>query len=187
MIACYVSGKGMHASDTTHRFKTGVIRHLEGTGLGYDTRYRYYRRRFPEMAPKALAAMICDPVEYYDPDWPAYLRGLGEGADEQDAVTAFMRQRDQVFREQARVAIVCYDEAGFGSGVNAMRFLTAGKPVIGFCHRDAARRGVNVASILQLAQEYPPLFSLHRYEGMDDVLRCVDDALARLADPGRSP
>lgn len=168
----------MHASHKTHRFKTVVIRHLEATGLGYDTRYRYYRRRFPRMAPDALAAMICDPVEYYDPDWPVYLRE--HGGDEVEAVTRFMLLRDDAFREEARVAVVCYDEAGFGSGVNAMRFLTAGKPVIGFCHRDAARRGVNVASVMQLAEVYPGLFSLHRYDTLDDVLRALDPRLEAL-------
>lgn len=165
----------MHASDKTHRFKTAVIRHLEATGLGYDTRYRYYRRRFPRMAPEALAAMICDPVEYYDPDWPAYLRE--HDGDEAEVVTRFMVLRDDAFRGEARVAVACYDEAGFGSGVNAMRFLTAGKQVIGFCHRDAAREGVNVVSIMQLAEAYPGLFSLHRYDNLDEVLQALDPML----------
>ncbi len=183
MIPCYVSGRGMHASEKTHRFKIAVIRHLEATGIGYDTRFRYYRERFPGMSLDVLAAMTCDPVEYYDPDWPAFLRDRGAGADEAEAVTEFMLLRDGAFREQARVAIVCYDEAGFGSGVNAMRFVGAGKPVIGFCHQDAARHGVNVASVLQLAHEYPGLFSLQRYSSMDDVLRQLAPLLAALQPP----
>ena len=49
MIPCYVSGKGMHATTTTWTFKTLVIEALESSGLGYDTRFRYYRKQFPDM------------------------------------------------------------------------------------------------------------------------------------------
>ena len=48
-IPCYVSGKGMHATATTWAFKTLVIEALESSGLGYDTRYRYYRNQFPDL------------------------------------------------------------------------------------------------------------------------------------------
>ena len=48
-IPCYVSGKGMHATDRTRQFKVEVIEILESTGRGYDTRYRYYRQQFPDM------------------------------------------------------------------------------------------------------------------------------------------
>src|SRR5919198_3056289 len=62
-IPCYVSGRGMHATDRTREFKVEVIHLLESSGLGYDTRYRYYRVQFPEMDPRQLARMICDPIE----------------------------------------------------------------------------------------------------------------------------
>ena len=45
-IPCYVSGKGMYATDRTRQFKVAVIEQLEATGVGYDTRYRYYHLRF---------------------------------------------------------------------------------------------------------------------------------------------
>ena len=63
MIPCYVSGAGMFATDATRGFKALVIGWLETTGLGYDTRYRYYRARFPELAAERLARLVCDPIE----------------------------------------------------------------------------------------------------------------------------
>ncbi len=65
-IPCYVSGKGMYAGTTTWSFKIRVILALEASGLGYDTRYRYYRRLFPQLDAAKLARRVCDPVEYYD-------------------------------------------------------------------------------------------------------------------------
>ena len=50
-IPCYVSGAGLFASDATRNFKTPVITWLEESGLGYDTRYRYYRGQFAESKP----------------------------------------------------------------------------------------------------------------------------------------
>ena len=63
MKPCYVTGKGMHASTPTWNFKTAIIEMLETTGLGYDTRYRYYHGQFPDMDRASLARMICDPME----------------------------------------------------------------------------------------------------------------------------
>jgi hypothetical protein len=72
MIACYVSGAGLFATDATRAFKTLVIGWLETSGIGYDTRYRYYRAQFPDVEPTRLARLVCDPIERYDRDWPAY-------------------------------------------------------------------------------------------------------------------
>ena len=57
-IPCYVSGKGMYATERTRQFKVTVIEQLEATGIGYDTRYRYYQRQFPTMAPPALPSPL---------------------------------------------------------------------------------------------------------------------------------
>lgn len=168
-IPCYVSGKGMHATQTTWTFKTLVIAALEASGLGYDTRYRYYRERFPYKRADELARLICDPIEYYDEDWPGYLAGRGAGADETLAATEFMLAKDRLFRAEAQAAVYCYDEAGFGSGVNSMRFLQEGKPILGF-YSDTQRSGtLNPSNILQLALEYPGLCTLQRYRGPDDI------------------
>ena len=37
-ISCYVSGKGMYATDKTRQFKVAVIEKLEASDMGYDTR-----------------------------------------------------------------------------------------------------------------------------------------------------
>lgn len=70
MIPCFVGGKGMYASETTWEFKTAVIEVLDTSGLGYDVRFQYYRDKFPKKDVKELARLVCDPIEYYDPDWP---------------------------------------------------------------------------------------------------------------------
>lgn len=163
-VPCYVSGKGMHATATTWDFKTLVIDALESSGRGYDTRYRYYRRQFPDMAPDALARLICDPIEYYDRDWPDWRAARGDAVDEWQAVTEFMLERDHRFRDEARVAIYCYDEAGFGSGVNSMRFLTTGRPILGFYHRGQDSGALNFSNVLQLGIDYPDLFTLLPYD-----------------------
>jgi hypothetical protein len=114
-IPCYISGKGMYATDKTRQFKVTVIEQLEATGMGYDTRYRYYQQQFPTMAPSTLAQMICDPIEYYDLDWQASQSANGAGWEADDVLTAFMLERDARFRHEAQVTIYCYDEAGFAS------------------------------------------------------------------------
>jgi hypothetical protein len=135
-IPCYVSGKGMYATDKTRQFKVSVMETLEATGMGYDTRHRYYQQQFPTMAASALAQMICDPIEYYDRGWAAYQAAHGAGCEADEVLTAFMLERDARFRQEAQVAIYCYDEAGFGSGLNTMRFLQAEKPILGFYHAE---------------------------------------------------
>jgi len=173
MIPCYVSGKGMYATATTQDFKVAVIGLLQESGLGYDTRYRYYQRQFPEMAPRQLARMICDPIEYYDKDWPAWRAAQPSGQAEEELVTTFFLPRDTRFRNDAAAAIYCFDEAGFGSGVNAMRFINSGTPLLGFYHHRLKERHVNLGNVLQLRLEYPALVSLHSYNSLDDILPVV--------------
>lgn len=169
-IACYVSGKGMHATSTTWAFKTLVIQALESSGLGYDTRYRYYQPRFPDLPPERLARLVCDPIEYYDEDWPQWRERHASEADETRLVTRFMLERDRRFRDEARVAIYCYDEAGFGSGVNSMRFLEAGKPVLGFHHaRGAGASRLNLCNVMQLELDYPHLATLRTYRDATEI------------------
>lgn len=184
MIPCYVSGKGMYAGGVTRDFKVAVIGLLESSGLGYDTRYRYYQRQFPELAPEALARQVCDPIEYYDRDWPAWraARPVDEDADRQ--VTRFFLERDGVFRGEARAAIYCFDEAGFGSGVNVMRFIHDRKPLLGFYRRDLATQRVNLGNVLQLAEEFPDLVNLHPYRNGDEISGVVLAWLRRLRDAG---
>lgn len=177
MIPCYVSGKGMYATSVTQDFKVAMIGLLQESGLGYDTRYRYYQKQFPEMNPTQLARLICDPIEYYDRDWPAWRDANDSGQGEDDLVTAFFLERDSGFRNEARVAIYCFDEAGFGSGVNVMRFIQTGKPLIGFYHRSNTNRRVNLGNILQLQLEYPALVSVQGYETLNDIQPQVRDWL----------
>lgn len=170
MISCYVGGRGMGARQATWNFKTTVFETLVYSGLGYDTRYRYYRSRFGELDDKEFARMVCDPIEYYDPDWPSYrVRQQEAGVSEDMALTAFVMERDTRFRQDAEVGIYCYDEAAMGSGINSMRLLGAGKPIIGFCHKALAAPDFNLQNVLQLALEFPTLFTLIRYSDVDSV------------------
>jgi hypothetical protein len=137
--------------------------------VGYDTRYRYYQQQFPTMAPSALAQMICDPIEYYDLDWEVYQAAHGAGGEADAVLTAFMLERDARFRQEAQVAIYCYDEAGFGSGLNTMRFLQAEKPILGFYHAEIKQQGVNLHNILQLAIDFPTRVTLVCYQSLDDI------------------
>ena len=169
-IPCYVGGKGMYATATTREFKMAVIGLLEESGLGYDTRYRYYRRQFPAMESQQLARMICDPIEIFDRDWPNWRAAQAPSRDEAELITAFFLERDARFRDEAQAAIYCFDEAGFGSGVNVMRFIGAGKPILGFYRRDPAERRVNVGNFLQLHMDYPMLVTVRAYQTPDDIL-----------------
>jgi hypothetical protein len=180
MTPCYVSGKGMHATATTWTFKTLVIEALESAGLGYDTRYRYYLKQFPALERAALARLICDPIEYYDRDWPGYLAARRDRLDEVTAATEFMLERDGRFRAEAKVAIYCYDEAGFGSGVNTLRFLHAGKSVLGFYSAERMTGTLNLSNVLQLAIEYPRQFTLQSYRQPDEIPAAVLQWLQRL-------
>ena len=173
MIPCYVSGKGMYAGGVTRDFKVAVIGLLESSGLGYDTRYRYYQRQFPDLAAEDLARKICVPIEYYDRDWRTWraARPADEDADQQ--VTRFFLERDGKFRGEALAAIYCFDEAGFGSGVNVMRFIHDRKPLLGFYRRDLGTQRINTGNVLQLAEEFPNLVTLHSYHNGDEILGAV--------------
>ena len=122
----------MHATDITWSFKTTVIKTLEETQLGYDTRFEYYRKQFPDMQTEQLARMICDPMEYYDLDWEEYRARHKLSMAKEEIATRFMLERDMQFQQKAQVAIYCFDEAGFGSGINVMRFLMNQIPILGF-------------------------------------------------------
>lgn len=172
-LPCYVSGKGMHATDTTWSFKTSIIATLEDSGLGYDTRYHYYQQQFPEMNSSELARMICDPMENYDKNWPSYREGHRHEMDEARLATAFMLELDNRFRDEAQLAITCYDEAGFGSGINAMVFLQAGKPILGFYSRQQLGKTLNLSNILQLEIAYPDLFTLYEYQHSNEIQQQV--------------
>lgn len=179
MIPCYVSGAGMFAGAATHRFKTKVIGWLEESGLGYDTRYRYYRGQFPELVPARLARLVCDPIEYYDKEWPQY-RARGR-APEDVLLTQFVTARDARFRAEAQAAIYCFDEAGLGSGINIMRFLRAQTPLLGFYAGDPAKRRINMTNVLQLEQEFPQQVRLAAYETAEDITGRLGDWLPMLA------
>jgi len=183
MIPCYVSGKGMHASEVTWSFKTSVITTLESTGLGYDTRFNYYRDQFPDMQTEQLARMICDPVEYYDKDWAEYRARHKRAMPKEEMVTRFMLERDMRFQQEAQVAIYCFDEAGFGSGVNVMRFLQAKKPVLGFLNEENKHKSLNVSNVLQLKAQYPNLIHLIEYISQDDITKHVVQWLEEMQNP----
>lgn len=183
----------MHATGTTRNFKVAVIRTLESSGLGYDTRYRFYRRQFPAMDPEKLARRVCDPIELYDKDWEGYLARRGAGRDVEVVLAEFVlerdalfrrEERDALFRREARAAIYCYDEAGFGSGVNSMRFIRDGKPILGFYNPDSKKSGANPTNVFQLWLERPDLVTLVRYRSIDEVPPRVDAWLRGLAPEG---
>ena len=168
-IPCYVSGRGMHATDKTRQLKVEVIQILEATGAGFDTRYRFYQHQYPEMEAHDLVRMICDPIEYYDKDWESYRATQITDHNEDEKLTAFVMKRDGEFRRQAQAAIYCFDEAGFGSGINTMRFLLAGKPLLGFYHTIAREHGMNINNVLQLALEFPDLVDLVCYQALEEI------------------
>jgi len=171
---CYVSGKGMHATETTWHFKTAVMSVLQSSGLGYDTRHRYYQQQFPDMQADEFARMVCDPIERYDKDWPAWQGDNRHRFDSEDeCITAFFLERDLGFQAEAKVAIVGFDEAGFGSGVNVMRFIQAGKPVLGFYNPRLHREGYNIHNVMQLEMAHPELVTLYRYQHVDDITEQV--------------
>ena len=169
----------MFAGEATHRFKTLVISWLEQSGFGYDTRYRYYHAQFPELDGARLARLVCDPIEYYDKDWPQQ-KALG-GVPEIAVLTRFVRERDDHFRNEARAAIYCFDEAGIGSGINVMRFLNSGKPVLGFYAADPAQRRINLTNVFQLQLEFPGEVHLAPYETANDVTRVLEGWLRALS------
>lgn len=158
----------MHASERTRNFKILVIGELSLSRLGYDTRHHFYRRQYPDMDADDLAKRICDPIELYDKDWPACLSAQA-AENHEEALAAFVLERDARFRAEAQVAIYCYDEAGFGSGLNSMRFIREGKPILGFYHADPVERSVNLTNVLQLELEFPGLVTLAHYRSLDEI------------------
>jgi len=182
MTPCYVSGKGMHATEVTWAFKTTVISTLEETKLGYDTRFAYYRKQFPDMQTEQLARMICDPVEYYDLDWDEYRALHKRAMSKEEMVTRFMLERDTRFQDQAHTAIYCFDEAGFGSGINVMRFLTRNIPVFGFMNEENAHKSLNISNVLQLKAQFPDLIHLTEYRTLDDIKKHVIQWLTEIRD-----
>jgi hypothetical protein len=178
VIPCYVSGAGMFATDTTRDFKTLVIGWLEANGLGYDTRYRYYRAQLPEFDSVRLVRLVCDPIEGYDRDWPAYC--ARSGLSEARALARFVAERDDEFRREAHVAIYSFDEAGIGSGINVMRFLHEGKPVLGFYAAEAAKCRINLTNVLQLEVEFPGRIKLAAYSAPTDVTTQLAEWLSTL-------
>ncbi|MFQ5469953.1 MAG: hypothetical protein ACE5EH_06540 [Gammaproteobacteria bacterium] len=169
MIACYVSGKGMNATERTWSFKVSVIELLENSGIGYDTRFKYYQSQYPSLGILELARKICEPVEYYDKDWEHYLAQQADIPPDPMKLVEFWLARDLKFQQEARVAIVCFDEAGLGTGVNMMRFIGQKKSVLGFYHRDKSRRKVNITNVLQLEYKYPDQVELSDYESNAEI------------------
>ncbi len=181
MIPCYVSGKGMHATDITWSFKTTVIKTLEETQLGYDTRFEYYRKQFPDMQTEQLARMICDPMEYYDLDWEEYRARHKLSMAKEEIATRFMLERDMQFQQKAQVAIYCFDEAGFGSGINVMRFLMNQIPILGFLNADNTLKSLNVSNVLQLKAQFPDLIHLIEYQTLEEISQHVSQWLTELS------
>jgi hypothetical protein len=134
------------------------------------------------LARAELARLICDPIEYYDRDWPGY-RAERPGRGDAEVLTGFWLERDRLFRDQARAAIYCYDEAGFGSGVNTLRFLYAGKPVLGFYRPEGLSKTLNLSNVMQLGLEYPDLFTLLSYEQIEEIGVAVTAWVGRIPTP----
>jgi hypothetical protein len=187
MIPCYVGGRGKSAHASTKDFKVAVFELLESTGLGYDTRYRYYRRQYPDMSREDFARMVCNPIEGYDKDWPDYRERRAGSMSKELSLTAFVLERDQAFRDEARAAIICYNEAGLGTGINSMQLLAKGKPLIGFFLRDPTQGPLNVQNILQLELLYPSLVTLVPYDDLNEVSQRLTGWLTELSREGYNP
>ena len=177
MIACYVSGAGMFAGASTHRFKIAVMLWLEASGTGYDTRFQYYRAKFPALTPAQLARRVCDPIEHHDTDWVSQPDCSKHAAN----LTRFVCERDARFRADARAAIYCFDEAGLGTGINVMRFLQERKAVLGFYAADSAERRVNLTNVLQLEAEFPDRVRLAPYDTVETVTARLKEWLPLVA------
>jgi hypothetical protein len=181
MIPCYVGGRGKPAHASTKDFKVAVFELLESTGLGYDTRYRYYRRQYPDMSREDFARMVCNPIEGYDKDWPDYQERRAGSMSKELSLTAFVLERDQAFRDEARAAIMCYNEAGLGTGINSMQLLAEGKP---FFLRDPTQGPLNVQNILQLELLYPSLVTLVPYDHLNEGSQRLTGWLTELSREG---
>ena len=119
-------------------------------------------------------------MEYYDRDWPSYRDGRPPDCSEEQAATEFMLQLDNRFRDEAEAVIACYDEAGFGSGVNAMVFLQAGKPLLGFYNRTHLAATMNLSNLLQLQLAYPGLATLYEYHEPEEMVAVARSWLENL-------
>jgi hypothetical protein len=108
----------------------------------------------------------------------------GEGRDKEWIATEFMLELDARFQRQARVAIFCFDEAGFGSGVNVMRFIQSGKPILGLYNPAMRKRDVNMSNVLQLQIEFPFLFTLRQYDTVDILCNHIQTWLHHEVAPG---
>ena len=170
-VACYVGGKGMFASEPTWSFKVSVFKCLRETQLGYDCRHRYYRALFPDMPDNEFDRMVCDPIEYYDPDWTTQRAQYDDENADAMAITRFWLQRDLAFQAQATVGIFGLDEPGFGTAINIARFLDNKKPVSGFYNPALSKKSTqhNFHNLLQLTITHPTLFSLNPYEDENDL------------------
>ena len=87
------------------------------------------------------------------------------------------------FQEEAQVAIYCFDEAGFGSGVNVMRFLQANKPVLGFLNQKNKEKSLNISNVLQLKAQYPNLIHIIEYISQDDISKHVVQWIKEMHNP----
>jgi hypothetical protein len=132
------------------------------------------------MSREDFARMVCDPIEGYDKNWPAYRDRRSESMSEEAVLKTFVLEKDQAFRDEARAAIICYNEAGLGTGINSMQLLADGKPLIGFFLRDSTRGPVNVQNILQLELLYPSLVTLVPYDDLDEVTHSLTQWLNNL-------
>jgi len=160
-IPCYIGGKGMYATNETWLFKTTLFKLLRDTKLGFDTRHQYYRDQFPDMQDKEFDRMVCDPIEYYDPDWKKQTHSK-ETIDKE--VVKFWLERDLQFQKQATIGVFGLNEPGFGTAINISRFLHNNKPVIAFIRLESGSNNThNVHNIMQLEITHPHLFSLHQY------------------------
>jgi hypothetical protein len=187
MIPLYVGGKGKSAHTSTKDFKVAVFELLVSTGLGYDTRYRYYRQRYPDMSRERFARMVCDPIEGYDKEWPDYRARRSGSMSEDSLLAAFVLAKDKAFRVEAWAAIICFTEAGLGTGINSMRLLADGKPLMGFYLRDPTRGPVTVQNILQLELLYPSLVTLVPYDDLNEVARSLTRWLTELSRRNSEP
>ena len=101
-------------------------------------------------------------------------------------LTEFMLAKDDGFRSEAKVALYCYDEAGFGSGVNTMRFLYENKPILGFYNPDVMQHR-NINNIQQLQIHFPEMVTLVEYSTIDFVISYSEQWLTALSRQATSP
>src|SRR4029453_11932472 len=89
-------------------------------------------------------------------------------------------------RGEARAPVYFFDEARIGSGINAMRFLHAGKPLIGFYAAEERGRRINLTNVLQLAIEFPERVRLAAYRRPEEITARLAEWLRALGAQGGS-